>query len=71
MTRKQTGDPPLADDAPVEVRALCDLPAFGASAGRLAFVPPGLVPELRAAGKIDSAPAAVEYALTLESTKGQ
>jgi len=63
MTKKQPDAAPVdAEAAQVEVRALCDLPSFGVSAGRLATVPAGLVPELRARGMVDDNPGAVEYA---------
>jgi hypothetical protein len=63
MTKKQADAAPVdVEAAQIEVRALCDLPTFGVVAGRLATVPAGLVPEMRATGMVDDDPAAVEYA---------
>ncbi len=68
MTKKKADAAPVdAEAAQVEVRALCDLPTFGVVAGRIAAVPAGLVPEMRAAGMVDDTPAAVEYARTLDA----
>ena len=54
---------PVVDHGPlVEVRALADLPAYGASAGKLAMVPSGLVEQFRANWMIDDDPSAIEAA---------
>ena len=65
MSKKQQEVSPVDVDAPVEVRALCDLQAFGASAGCLVLVPAGVVQELRSRWLVDDAPEAVEYARSL------
>ena len=65
--QKPEAAPVETEAAQVEVRALCDLPTQGVIAGRLAVVPAGLVPQMRAAGMVDDDPAAVEYARTLDA----
>lgn len=62
MPKQAPAPAPVDPDAPVEVRALCDLPAFGGIAGRVLSVPAGLVPEMRAQFLVDDSPEAVEYA---------
>jgi hypothetical protein len=66
MSKQKPEAAPVDANASVEVRALCDLPSFGVVAGRIASVPAGLVPEMRGAGMVDSDPAAVEYARSIE-----
>jgi hypothetical protein len=68
MTKKQQegASDETEAEAPVEVRALCDLPSHGGIAGRLVLVPSGQVPGMRAAGLVDDSEAAIAYARSLE-----
>ena len=50
----------------VEARALIDLPAHGARAGRLVVADATVIEALAAAGEVDTHPDAVAYAKALE-----